>query len=509
MRATVWILGDQLLEQHPALMAALSEVGRDWLRVVLVESRRRVTRLPYQRKKLVLLFSAMRHYAAKLQEQGYGVEILRAADMLSGLRQHITAWRPAKIYCMAASEYAGRRFQERLPAQIGIPVVVLPNTQFLSALFNPIPQPQPGKHYKLETFYRAMRRHFNLLIDSGGTPVGGRWNFDAQNRRPLPKGVLPPGSVHFEPDEITQQVMQEVASYPTGIGTTQGFNLAVTHQQAWQALVDFLDFRLENFGPYEDAMSSRSTALFHSLLSPYINIGLLEPLLMVHLVEARYWEGRASLPSVEGFIRQVIGWREFIYWQYWRQMPALKTVNFWNALRPLPGFFWDADTDMNCLQHVIGRALNHGYTHHIERLMVVSNFCLLAGVSPQQVNDWFTACYIDAYEWVMLPNVLGMGLYADGGATATKPYIASARYINRMSDYCADCRYNPSLRYGQEACPFNFLYWSFLIQHEQLLRGNPRLGPNVLSLRRINEQEQRFILNQANDYLNRGSINKS
>jgi len=508
MRATVWILGDQLLEQHPALMAALSEVGRDRLRVLLVESHRRATRMPYQRKKLVLLFSAMRHYAVRLQEQGYDVEILRAADMLSGIRQHITAWRPAKIYCMAASEYAGRRFQERLPAQIGIPVVVLPNTQFLSALFNPIPHPQPGKHYTQETFYRAMRRHFNLLMEPGGTPVGGSWNYDAQNRRPLPKGVLPPGSMHFEPDEITQQVMQEVASYPTGIGTAQGFNLAVTHQQAWQALVDFLDFRLENFGPYEDAMSSRSTVLFHSLLSPYINIGLLEPLPMVRTVEARYWEGSASLPSVEGFIRQVIGWREFIYWQYWRQMPELKTVNFWDALRPLPGFFWDADTDMNCLRHVIGRALNLGYTHHIERLMVISNFCLLAGVSPQQVTDWFTACYIDAYEWVMLPNVLGMGLYADGGATATKPYIASGRYINRMSDYCADCRYNPDLRYGQEACPYNFLYWNFLIQHEQLLRGNPRIGPNVLSLRRITEQEQRFIVNQANDYLNRASINR-
>jgi deoxyribodipyrimidine photolyase-related protein len=490
-------------------MTALSEVERDRLRILLVESRSRATRLPYQRKKLVLLFSAMRHYAAKLQEQGYGVEILHAADMLSGLRQHVTAWRPAKIYCMAASEYAGRRFQERLDSCLGVPVVVLPNTQFLSGQFDPIPEPQAGKRYVMENFYRAMRRHFNLLMEQDGKPTGNLWNYDAQNRRPLPKGFLPPVSVHFEPDEITQQVMREVASYPTGIGTTQGFNLAVMHQQAWQALVDFLDFRLENFGPYEDAMSSRSTTLFHSLLSPYINIGLLEPLPMIRMVETRYREGRASLPSVEGFIRQVIGWREFIYWQYWCQMPALKTVNFWNALRPLPGFFWDTDTDMNCLRQIIRRALNHGYTHHIERLMVVSNYCLLAGISPQQVTDWFTACYIDAYEWVMLPNVLGMGLYADGGATATKPYIASAKYIHRMSDYCADCRYNPSLRYGQEACPFNFLYWSFLVQHEQLLRGNPRLGPNVLSLQRINEQEQHFIVNQANDYLNRGATNKT
>jgi deoxyribodipyrimidine photolyase-related protein len=315
--------------------------------------------------------------------------------------------------------------------------------------------------------------------------------------------------LRFEPDELTRQVMQEVAVIDNGIGTVDGFDLAVNHFEARQALLDFLDHRLGNFGPYEDAMSSRSDNLFHSLLSPYLNIGLLEPLPVARLAEARFRDGQALLQSVEGFIRQVIGWREFIYWQYWRLMPGLKEVNFWNAHYSLPSFFWNAETDMNCLRIVLERALHSGYTHHIERLMVLSNFCLLAGISPQQVNDWFTACFVDAFEWVMLPNVLGMGLYADGGATATKPYIASANYINKMSDYCAACRYNPKLRHGQNACPFNFLYWSFLIQHEQLLRGNPRLGPNVLSLRRINEQEQRFIVNHAKDYLNCGSITKS
>ncbi|MBP1704160.1 MAG: Deoxyribodipyrimidine photo-lyase-related protein [Chloroflexi bacterium] len=499
MRTTVWILGDQLLEQHPALMAAVAEEGRNHLHVVLVESRARAARLPYQRKKLVLLFSAMRHYAVMLKEQGYAVEILRAADMLSGLRKHIAAWRPDRIYCMAASEYAGRRFQERLDSRLGVPVVVLPNTQFLSGQFDPIPKPQAGKRYVMENFYRAMRRHFNLLMEQDGKPTGDLWNYDAENRRPLPKGTLPPERLRFEPDEITRQVMQEVAVIDNGVGTVDGFDLAVNHREATQAFLDFLDHRLESFGPYEDAMSSRSDILFHSLLSPYLNIGLLEPLPVAQLAEARFRDGQATLQSVEGFIRQVIGWREFIYWQYWRQMPGLKEVNFWNAHCSLPGFFWNAETDMNCLRIVLERALHYGYTHHIERLMVLSNFCLLAGISPQQVTDWFTACFVDAYEWVMLPNVLGMGLHADGGIIATKPYIASANYINKMSDYCAACRYDPKLRHGQNACPFNLLYWNFLIQHEQILRSGPRMGPNVLSLRRIGIKEQQAIQQQAGE----------
>jgi deoxyribodipyrimidine photolyase-related protein len=204
---------------------------------------------------------------------------------------------------------------------------------------------------------------------------------------------------------------------------------------------------------------------------------------------------------VEGFIRQVVGWREYIYWQYWRQMPALRKANYWVASRSLPSFFWDGDTDMNCLRQVIGRALQDGYNHHIERLMVVSNFCLLAGITPQQVNEWFMTCYIDAYEWVMLPNVLGMGLYADGGVTATKPYIASANYINKMGDYCPDCRYQPMVRTGEHACPFNPLYWNFLLQHEQLLRSSPRMGPNVLSLRHIDLEERQATQEQAEKYL--------
>lgn len=498
---SVWILGDQLLERHPALAAAEAQSGREGLRVVLVESQRRAARLPYQRKKLVLLFSAMRHYAAELRQRGYTVDYLRAGDTLNGLQEHVAAHRPQRIYGMAASEYRGRRFQQRIPQTLGVPAVYLPNTQFLSGQDNPIPDPQPGKRYVMENFYRFMRRRFNLLIEPDGSPAGGQWNFDLQNRRPLPKGVQPPSRLRFEPDEITRQVMAEVAQISPAVGRADGFDLAVTHTQARQALLDFLDHRLENFGPYEDAMSSGYEALYHSVLSPYLNLGLLEPLQVAQAAQERYVLGRAPLQSVEGFIRQVVCWREFIYWQYWRQMPGLKSANFWNAHRPLPGFFWDGETEMNCLRRVIGRALEQGYTHHIERLMVLSNFCLLAGVSPLQVNDWFSACYVDAYEWVMLPNVLGMGLHADGGVTATKPYIASANYIHKMSDYCAGCRYDSKQRLGPDACPFNTLYWNFLIQHEKVLRENPRMGPNVLGLGRIGAEERRAIQQQAAKFL--------
>ncbi|MCS6845916.1 MAG: cryptochrome/photolyase family protein [Caldilineales bacterium] len=497
---SVWILGDQLLAHHPALAAAEQAVGRDNVRVVLVESAARSRRLPYQRKKLVLLFSAMRHYAEDLRSQGWQVDYVRAETTRAGLQAHVAQHQPAALWTMAASEVAGRRWQHgKLAEQLGLPVRVLPNTQFLVGRFDPFPNAGPDQRVVLETFYRAMRRHFRLLMD-GDQPVGGRWNFDAENRKPLPKGLRPPPPPSYPPDVITRQVMAEVAAMP-GTGTVDGFDLAVTRGQAEAAFQDFLAHRLANFGPYEDAMSSRHPLLFHSLLSPYLNIGLLEPLALAQAAERAYRAGQAPLNSVEGFVRQVIGWREYIYWQYWRLADRWQGFNAWRAQRALPDFFWTGDTDLACLQTAIRRALHTGYTHHIERLMLICNFCLLAGVEPLQVNRWFLATYVDAYEWVMLPNVLGMGLNADGGRTATKPYAASANYIHRMSDYCAGCRYDPKARVGADACPFNFLYWNFLLEHEETLRRNPRLGNAVLGLRHLDEAERARVREQAAAFL--------
>lgn len=499
---SVWILGDQLLASHPALAAAEQAVGRGNVRAVLVESVARSRRLPYQRKKLVLLFSAMRHYAAELRGQGWQVECIQAETALTGLRQHVAQHQPGRLLAMAASEAAGRRWQqERLGALLGLPVETLPNTQFLIGRFDPYPAAPSDKRVVMEFFYREMRRHFGVLMTSDGQPVGGEWNYDHLNRKPLPKNVQPPLPPSFPPDAITRSVMAEVAALPQATGTVDGFDLAVTREQAMAAFDDFLAHRLVSFGPYEDAMSRRYATLYHAVLSPYLNIGLLEPLELARAAEQAYYDGRAPLNSVEGFVRQVIGWREYMAWQYWRLLDIWPQSNAWEAHRPLPAFFWHGETELACLRSAIQRSLETGYTHHIERLMLLSNFCLLAGIEPMKVNDWFLAAFIDAYEWVMLPNVLGMGLNADGGRTATKPYIASANYINKMSDYCAGCRYDPKARCGPDACPFNFLYWNFLLEHEQRLRANPRLGNAVLGLRHLDEEERANVQEQASAFL--------
>jgi deoxyribodipyrimidine photolyase-related protein len=501
-RASVWILGDQLLAQHPALAAAEQEHARENLRVVLIESRARTERLPYQRKKLVLLFSAMRHYAEQLRQQGYIVAYIQAPTFLDGLRQHIAAWQPDRLFIVEASEWPERTFQQTgLAAAAGIATTLLPNTQFLVGHFDPYADSRAGQRVIMDHFYRKMRRRFGVLLTSDGRPAGGRWNYDAENRRPLPRDARPPAVPAFPPDNLTRQVMAEVEAAGPGAGSVCGFELAVTRQQALAALDDFLANRLAGFGPYEDAMSSQHSVLYHSLLSPYLNIGLLEPLELIKAAERVYHEGRAPMNSVEGFVRQVLGWREYIYWQYWRLMPGLLEANAWEAQRPLPRFFWDGQTEMDCLRNALQRAIDTGYNHHIERLMLLCNFCLLAGVRPQAVNDWFLSFYIDAYEWVMAPNVLGMGLNADGGSIATKPYIASANYIDKMSDYCRSCRYDPKQRTGDEACPFNFLYWNFLLEHKATLRANPRLGRNVLGLRYLDEEERIAVRRRARSFL--------
>jgi len=501
MTVTVWILGDQLLLNHPALCFAKEKIGREKVVVLMIESQLRANRLPYQKKKLVLLFSSMRHYADNLRMNGVRVDYQTSPDTSTAIKQHLHEYQPEKLITMAASEFRGREYQNDLSRLLNIPATVLPNTSFLTGIYNPFRDPKPLKRYIQEQFYRKMRQQFNLLMEAKGDPVGEKWNYDKSNRRKLPKNNVPPAPLTFEPDEITLKVMNEVHQHFEGVGQVDEFNLAVTHDSAKQAAFDFLDHRLPNFGAYEDAMSSDYETIYHSRLSPYLNLGLLEPLWLAREAEKRYEDGQAPINSVEGFIRQVVGWREFIYWQYWRLGNAIYESNYWQAKSPLPEMFWNGNTDLNCLGHVIRRALSSGYTHHIERLMIICNFCLLAGINPVDVNNWFLSAYIDAYEWVMLPNVFGMGLYADGGLTATKPYIASANYINKMSNYCRECRFDRKLRTGEKACPFNFLYWNFIIENEEILRSNPRMMRNLLSLRNIKKEERQLVKEQAHQFL--------
>jgi deoxyribodipyrimidine photolyase-related protein len=503
MAVTVWILGDQLLRDHPAVKLAEVKNNRDQIVVLMIESDARARRIPYQSKKLVLLFSAMRHYARRLRSSGYQVDYRISPTTTDAIMEHIQLHHPEELLMMAASEYSGRSFQQNLENCLNIPVTIVPNSQFLVGRYDPYSEPQPGKRYIQEGFYRRMRQHFDLLIEANGEPRGGQWNFDKENRRRLPKGERSTPPIAFEPDAITFEVMAEVDRKFPGVGQVQGFDLAVTHEDAQAAAEDFFKLRLRDFGAYEDAMSSEYDTIYHSKLSPYLNTGLLEPLSLAKEAERRLDDDQAPLNSVEGFVRQVVGWREYIYWQYWRLMPGLSESNYWGATRSLPNFFWDGNTNLNCLSRVIARALRDGYTHHIERLMVLSNFCLLVGIKPDEVNEWFLSVYIDAYEWVMLPNVFGMGLYADGGQVGTKPYISSANYINKMSDYCLSCSFNQKLRTGEGACPYNYLYWNFMLEHEERLRSNPRMGRSLLGLRHIDQKERLQILEQANEFLGR------
>lgn len=484
MPETVWILGDQLLRQHPAV-----QPGRT---IVLIESRARLGLRRYHARKLTLILAAMRHYAAALREQGYTVDLRQATSFEQGLRAHLAEYGSTRLITMAAAEYDMRQFQQGLEQRLGVAVELLPNTQFL------VERMPPRKAPKLmEPFYRHMRQQTGLLMGSDGTPLGDRWNYDADNRKPYDGRAVPP-LPSFPPDDLTRSAIADVAAHcPDAIGSAADFALPVTHAAAQAALDDFIAHRLPDFGQFEDAMSSREPVLFHSVLALLVNIGLLEPLPMAAAAVAAYHAGSAPLNSVEGFVRQIIGWREYIYYRYWELMPALRDANAWQHTCDLPEFFWSAETNMRCMQHTLQRTLHHGYAHHIERLMLLCNFAVLAELQPQQVNDWFMACFVDAYEWVMLPNVLGMGLNADGGTTATKPYIASANYINKMSDYCKGCHYNHRARTGDDACPFNTLYWHFLLKHEQHLRANPRMGPAVLGVSRLSEEQRTAIMQRA------------
>ena len=487
-RIAAWILADQLIEDHPALRRAERLAGGDRgaVRVVLVESRAAARRLPFHRIRQTLILAAGRHHAAELAGRGYEVEVVAVGSSRDGLIEHARRHRPDRLVTMLAAEHAPRRWQQgSMAADLGLAVEVVPNTQFLVGRFDPIPDPEPGRRYVMEDFYHAMRRRFRLLLGPGDEPAAGRWNFDLDNRRRLPRRAAIPRPIRFEPDAITRGAIDEVEASGWGVGSALGFDLAATRADAEAAAEDFFRHRLPDFGPFEDALSRDDGVLFHSTLSAQLNLGLLDPLHLARRAEAEYHAGRAPIKSVEGFVRQVVGWREFIYWQYHRQMPGLRRANAWGATRPMPRMFWDGRTDLACIRAVVGRLHESAYAHHIERLMVVCNFALLAGIDPAVVADWFLAFYADSHDWVVLPNVIGMGLNADGGLTATKPYLASGAYIDRMGDFCGTCPRDPAARTGPAACPFTTLYWDFLIRHEAELARNPRLGLALVGLTRI------------------------
>lgn len=472
MTVGIWVLGDQLWCDQAALQSC--ENRKSETPVILIESIRHGQERPYHRQKLVLVWSAMRHFAAELRQAGWQVSYETAADFETPLRQWIQTNGITELRVMEPNDRPFAKFLQTL--DLPCELTIVPNNHFLWSGEAFRQWAKGRKNLLMEYFYREGRQRYQVLME-GKHPVGGQWNFDKENRKP-PKGKLnTPKPVWFEPDEITQQVIAEVKANNFSYGEIEPFRWAVTRTQALQVLDHFIEDRLPTFGPYQDAMVTGEETMWHALLSPYLNLGLLHPLEVIRAAERAYYQQQLDLNSVEGFIRQVLGWREYMHGLYTYVAADYPVSNFFQHTHPLPEFFWDANkTDLNCLHQTLKQVESMAYAHHIQRLMVLSNFALIAGLSPQEVENWFHAAFIDAYDWVMQTNVIGMGLFADGGILASKPYAASANYINKMSDYCKSCRYSPTARTGENACPFNFFYWNFLDRHRQTLTNQGRMS---------------------------------
>lgn len=500
------ILGDQLSLAISSLRDA--DPARDL--ILMCELSSEASYVRHHRQKLVLVLSAMRHFAKRLRSLGFRVHYRRLddAEPPTGFTDEIERIlaRSGCRRCVLTEpgEYRLRQLFEHWQQQHPQYTLELrEDDRFLCSHAAFRRWASGRRQLRMEHFYRWMRRQHQVLMTPHG-PVGERWNLDADNRKPLPDDLVAPSPCRFEPDAITRDVMQLVATrFADHFGSLDNFALAVTEAQAQQALERFITERLPRFGDYQDAMRQQDPWLFHAHLSGYLNLGLLDPRQVIRRVEQAYRDGQAPLNAVEGFIRQILGWREYVRGVYWLQMPGYAQLNHLQARRPLPGFYWDADTELNCLHQCVEDTRRHAYAHHIQRLMVLGNFALLAGLDPAEVNRWYLLVYADAYEWVELPNVHGMALFADGGLLASKPYAAGGAYINRMSDYCRQCRFDVRQKSGPKACPFNYLYWDFMIRNADRLRHNPRLALPYRQLERMSPAQRQAIEASAGDFLAR------
>lgn len=496
----IFVLGDQLSLVQSSLRA--SHPDRAVVLMAEVADESRSPRSGAIRSALFL--SAMRHFAQQLQAAGWRVEYQRlghhsSASLTDAWTQALRRHQPERVLCTEPGDW---RIQQQLEACCQaekIPLQLLADDHFLMGRSEFSAWAGRSKTLQMERFYRHMRTRQKVLMHNG-EPEGGQWNFDAENRASF--GKRGPGSIapppRFEPDDITREVIQDLKQHlPELPGAIDSFDWPVTRDQAIAALKHFIDTRLAQFGRTQDAMWAGEPYLNHSLISAALNLKLLDPREVIAAAEQAYREQRVSLASVEGFIRQILGWREFMRGVYWLDMPAMREANHFGHAQPLPDWFWTGQTHMNCLRDSITQTLKHGYAHHIQRLMVIGNFALLAGLQPQAVEDWFLAVYVDAVEWVELPNVAGMALYANGGRFTTKPYCASGAYVKRMSNYCSGCHYDPALRIGPKACPMSTFYWDFLIRNEAEMSRNPRAALMMKHVAAISESDREAIIQQA------------
>ena len=497
------ILGDQLNLQ----LTGLRDIKIETDIVLMAEVGAEVTYVKHHKRKIAFLFAAMRHFAEALRGNGVFVIYRRLDDPDNGgsleaeIKRAIATHKISKLVVTMPGEYRLLEIMKRWQSSLGITVELREDDRFLCELDRFANWADGRRQLRMDFFYRDMRRDHNILMD-GDEPIGGKWNFDSDNREPPKAGMVIPPPLQFAPDDMTTEVLGLVATRCADhFGDLDDFGFAVTRQQALAVLNHFIDQRLPDFGRYQDAMLLDEPWVYHSHIGFYLNAGLLLPAEVIATAENAYHQGHAPLNSVEGFIRQILGWREFVRGIYWLKMPAYADLNFFEAERDLPEFFWSGDTKMLCMAQAVDATRKYAYAHHIQRLMVLGNFALLAGIAPSQVNAWFLIVYADAYEWVELPNVSGMVLFADGGYLASKPYAAGGAYINRMSNYCRDCHYKVSQKNGAAACPFNYLYWDFLIRNRVKLQDNARLGMMYRSLDRMDEIKIAAIRDDAGQFL--------
>lgn len=497
MTIGIWILGDRLTTKQLSLQN--NRDNKQQTPVIFIESSNYVKQRPYHRQKLVLVWSAMRHFAEELKGVGWQVSYEIAEDFSTPLQNWIERHQISELQITTPCD---RPFQ-KLIQNFGLncKITFLPDNHFLWSSDEFISWAESRQRLLMEDFYREGRKRFKILMD-GKQPVGDKWNYDAQNRKPPKKSLTTPPPLTFEPDEITRSVIDWVKQEQfSNYGKIEPFNWGVTAHQARQVLSHFVEECLPQFGTYQDAMVTGEYTMWHGLISPYLNLGLLEPIEVIDAIETAYYQRELPLNSVEGFIRQVMGWREYMHGIYYYQSEDYGQNNWFAHHRPLPQFYWDASqTEMNCLHQTLTQVEETAYGHHIQRLMVLNNFALIAGVYPQAIEHWFHSAFIDAYDWVMQTNVIGMGQFADGGILASKPYAASANYINKMSDYCSNCQYSKNKRTGSQACPFNFFYWDFLYRHRDRLKSLGRMNLVLSHIKRISDEELAAITKQAEEW---------
>lgn len=497
------ILGDQLDSQ----IASLKDADKSADLILIAEVMEEATYVRHHKKKIAFLFSAMRHFAAELEKKGYRVRYVtldaegNSGSLKGEVARSLKDRSFDKVVVTEPGEYRLKAEMETWTDALSLPVEIREDDRFICPHEDFRNWARGRQRLTMEYFYREMRRKTGLLMD-GDKPEGGQWNYDKENRKPPKDGLDFPKRATRIPDEITKDVLALVAQlFSDHPGDLEPLGFAVTREEAMRERDAFIEKALPYFGDYQDAMVAGEPWLYHSVLSLYMNCGLLDPRDVCERAEQAYRDGHAPLNAVEGFIRQILGWREYVRGLYWLKMPDYAGSNFLMAQRKLPDFYWTGETEMACLADAIGTTLKHAYAHHIQRLTITGAFALLAGLRPSEVEDWYLLVYADAYEWVELPNTHGMALFADGGLMATKPYAVSGSYINKMSDYCGSCAYSVKDKTGKKACPFNYLYWDFLARNEERLKSNHRLAMPYRTLRKMDPKQVSAMRAEAKRFL--------